>query len=70
MRKCELLQYCDLDAHFLKMMMVARAAERFTKDGGIEGGNTEIEEWNRRRDELGRNERILPQAIIEYEISN
>lgn len=26
-------------------MMIARAAERFVKDGGVEGGNTAIEAW-------------------------
>ena len=26
-------------------MMIARAAERFIKDGGVEGGNTAIEAW-------------------------
>ena len=25
--------------------MIARAAERFVKDGGVEGGNTAIEAW-------------------------
>ena len=36
----------DLDTNiFSKVMMIARAAERFIKDGGVEGGNTAIEAW-------------------------
>eukprot|EP01040_Poterioochromonas_malhamensis_P011625 gene11625-12683_t len=36
----------DLDTNiFSKVMVIARAAERFIKDGGVEGGNTAIEAW-------------------------
>jgi len=33
------------DANFSKAMILARAVERFIKDGGVEGGNTAIEAW-------------------------
>eukprot|EP01040_Poterioochromonas_malhamensis_P015203 gene15203-16975_t len=40
----------DLDTNiFSKVMVIARAAERFIKDGGVEGGNTAIEAWKNGR---------------------
>ncbi len=47
---------------FLNLMTIVRVAERVLQDDGIEEGNAGMEEWNWRRDKLGRRKRILPQS--------